>query len=128
MDDLSLISSTVSGAQTLLSQCITALTWAGLKFRAAKSCSILIFKGRFVNTTTPSPVSEASDQPDSSSSIPFINFRPIKFQGCIINGFISDRNSSAELTDKILAGLTVIDKSQFTGTSKTLDFTAPTHS
>ena len=36
MDDLSLMPSTVSGAQVLLSQCITALTWAGLKFRADK--------------------------------------------------------------------------------------------
>ena len=30
MDDLSLMSAKVSGAQTLLSRCITALTWAGL--------------------------------------------------------------------------------------------------
>ena len=28
------------------------------------------------------------------------------------------RNSSAELTDKLLAGLSVIDKSHFTGTQK----------
>ena len=51
MHDLSLMSSTVSGAQTLLSQCITALNWAGLEFRAAKSRSIVIVKGRSMNTT-----------------------------------------------------------------------------
>ena len=44
--------------------------------------------------------------------------RPIKFLGRIIDGSISDRNSSAELTDKLLAGLSVIDKSHFTGTQK----------
>ena len=45
MDDLSLMTIKVSGAQTLLSQCITALTWAGLEFRADKSHSIVILKG-----------------------------------------------------------------------------------
>ena len=38
MDDLSLMSSTVPAAKT------TALTWAGLEFRAAKSRSILIIR------------------------------------------------------------------------------------
>ena len=32
-----------------------------------------------------------------------------------------------ELTDKLLVGLSVIDKSHFTGTQKILGFTAPTH-
>ena len=40
MDDLSLMTTKVSGAQTLLSQSITTLTWAGLEFRADKSCSL----------------------------------------------------------------------------------------
>ena len=107
----------VSGAQTLLSRCITALTWAGLEFRADKSRSIVIVKGRSMNTT-PFSVSKASDQPDVSSWIPSIHSRPIKFLGRIIDGSISDRNSSAELTDKLLAGLSVIDKSHFTGMQK----------
>ena len=63
MDHLSLMSSTVSGAQALLSRCITALNWAGLEFRADKSCSIVIVKGRSMNTT-PFSVSKVSDQPD----------------------------------------------------------------
>ena len=69
--------------------------------------------------TPPFSVSRASDQSEVSSSIPSIHSRPIKFLGCIIVGSISDRNSSAKLTDKLLAGLIVIDKSHFTGT---LDF------
>ena len=80
MDDLSLMSSTVSGAQTLLSRCITALNWGGLEFRADKSRSIVIVKGRSMNTT-PFSVSKASDQPDVSSWIPSIHSRPIKFLG-----------------------------------------------
>ena len=117
IDDLSLMTTKDFGAQTLLSRCTTALTWAGLEFRADKSCSIVIVKGRSMNTT-PFSVSKASDQPDVSSWIPSIHSRPIKFLGRIIDGSISDRNSSAELTDKLLAGLSVIDKSHFTGTQK----------
>ena len=112
MDDLSLTSSTVSGAQTLLlSRCITALNWAGLEFRADKSRSIVIVKGRFSR-------SKASDQPEVSSAIPCIHSRPIKFLGRIIHGSISEGNSSAELTDKLLAGLSVTDKSHFPRTQK----------
>ena len=51
MDDLSLMTTKVSGAQTLLSWCITAFTWAGLEFRAEKSRSIVIVKGRSMSTT-----------------------------------------------------------------------------
>ena len=76
MDDLSLMSSKVSGSQTLLSRCVIALTWAGLEFRADRSQSIV--KGRSVNTT-PFSVSKAPDQSEVSSSIPSIHSRPIKF-------------------------------------------------
>ena len=117
MDDLSLMSTKVSGAQTFLSWCITALTWAGLEFRADKSRSIVIVKGKSMNTT-PFSVSKASVQPEVPSPIPSIHSRPIKFLGCIIDGSISDKNSSAELKDKLLAGLSVIDRSHFTGTQK----------
>ena len=117
MDDLSVMYSTISGTQTLLSQCIVAPTWAGLESRADKSSSIVIVKGRSMNTT-PFSVSKASDQPEISSSIPSIHSRPIKDLGHIIDGSISDRNSSVDLTDKLLAGLSVIDESHFTGTQK----------
>ena len=62
MDDLRLMSSTVSGAQTLLSRCTTALTRAGLEFRADKSRSVGIIKGRSMNT--PFSVPKAKDQPE----------------------------------------------------------------
>ena len=117
IDDLSLMSAKVFGAQTLLSRCMTALTWAGLEFRADKSCSIVIVKGRPMNAT-PFSVSKASVQSEVPSPIPSIQSRPIKFLGRIIDGSISDRNSSAELKDKLLAGLSVIDRSHFTGTQK----------
>ena len=88
MDDLSLMSAKGSGAQTLLSRCITALTWAGLEFRADKSRSVVIVKGRSMNTT-PFSVSKASVQPEVPSPIPSIHSRPIRFLGHIIDSSIS---------------------------------------
>ena len=117
MDDVSLMTAKVSGAQSLLSRCTTALTWAGLEFRADKSCSNVIVKGRSMNTT-PFSVSKTSWHPEVSYPIPSVHSRPIKFLGHIIDGSISDRDSLAELTDKLLSGLSVIDKSHFTGMQK----------
>ena len=111
------MTSIVSGAQTVLFQCIPALTWTGVGFKADKSCSIVIVKGRSVNATL-FIVSKASEHPEVSSSIPSIHSRPIKFLGGITDGSISDRSSSAELTDRLLTGLSVLDKSHFTGTQK----------
>ena len=105
MDDLSLMSSTFSGGQTLLSRCTAALTWAGLEFTADKSHSIVIIKGSSMKTT-PFFVSKAKDQPEPSSAIPSIHSRPVMFLGHIIDGSLSDRNSSVELVDKLLVGLT----------------------
>ena len=116
MDDLSLMSSTVSGAQILFSWCTTTLTWAGLEFRADKSCSIVTIKGRSMNSTP--YVSKATDEPEPLFSIPSIYCSPVKFLGHIIDGSLSDRNSSIELAGKLSAGLRIIDKSHFTGSQK----------
>ena len=68
--------------------------------------------------TAPFSVSKTSVHPEVSSPIPSIYSRPIKFLGRIINASVLDRNSSAELTDKLLVELGVIDESHFTGTQK----------
>ena len=114
MDDLSLMSSTVSGAKHLLSRCITALTWAGLEFRADKSRCIVIIKGRSMNVT-PFSISKSKD---CLESIPSIHTRPVKFLGRIIDGSISDRNSSIEIQKKLFDGLNIIDNSFFSGVQK----------
>ena len=96
MDDLSLMSSTVSGAQTFHSHCITTLSWAGLDIKADKSHSIVIANGRPMNTTHFS-VSKTSDHSEVPFSIPSsIHSGPFKFLGRI----------------------SVIDKSHFAGTQK----------
>ena len=51
MDYLNLRSSSVSGAQNLLDRCVKALSWAGMYFRANKSYSIVIVRGKSMNTS-----------------------------------------------------------------------------
>ena len=51
LDTFQAVSSTVSGALTLPSQCTAAVTWIELKFRADKSCSIVIIKGVYEHNT-----------------------------------------------------------------------------
>ena len=63
--------------------------------------------------TTPFSVPKPKDQLEPSSSIPSIQSRSVKFLGHIIDGSLSDRNSSAELADKLLAGLKTNDRSHF---------------
>ena len=119
MDDLNLLSSSVSGAKTLLNCCTKALKWASLDFWADKSRSIVIIKGRSMNTT-PFSVSEPKNSADFSSYIPSIHFGPIIFLGRIIDSSISDRNSVDELEKKLITGLGIIDKSFFNGPQKLL--------
>ena len=117
MDDLNLMSATVSGTQELLSKCTKALTWAGMSFRADKSRSITIVKGKSMNTT-PFHVREPSSATDFSCYIPSIQSMPVKFLGRVIDGSLSDRRSIKELQDKVLTGLKIIHKSSFKGNQK----------
>ena len=68
--------------------------------------------------SVPFSIWRATDQPERSSSILSIISRPVKFFGRMIDGSLSDRSSSVELPDKILAGLRIIDKSHFSCTQK----------
>ena len=117
MDDLNLMSSSVSGAQNLLHRCVKALSWAGMYFRADKSRSIVIVRGKSMNTT-PFYVTEPSTPSDFTNYIPSIHSVPVKFLGRIINGSLTDRNSIDELQQKLVLGLNIINKSSFKGTQK----------
>ena len=117
MDDINLMSSTVSGAQSLLDRCATALKWAGMDFRAEKSRSFVVIKGKSLNST-PFSASKPSDPTDFSSYIPSIHSNPVKFLGRVIDGSISDRKSVHELDQKLSDGLNIIDKSCYKGSQK----------
>ena len=92
MDDLNLLSFSVAGAQDLLTRCTTALTWAGMDFRADKSRCFVVVKGKSMNST-PFCVSKPSDPTDFSSYIPSIHSMPIRFLGRTIDGSISRTRS-----------------------------------
>ena len=115
MDDLNLMPSSVSGAQNLLHRCVKALSWAGMYFRADRSCGIVIVRGKSMNTT-PFYVTEPSTPSDFTNYIPSIHSVPVKFLGRIINGSLTDRNSIDELQQKLVLGLNIINKSSFKGT------------
>ena len=117
MDDMNLMSSSVTGAQNLLEGCITVLKWARMEFRTEKSRSFVIIKGRSLNTT-PFSVSKPTDSTDFSSFILSIHSMPIRFLGRVIDGSISDRKSIDELEQKLLDSLNIIDKSCFKGPQK----------
>ena len=117
MDDINLMSSSVSGSQTLLDRCATALMWAGMDFRAEKSRSFVIIKGKSLNST-PFCVSKPANPTDFSKYIPSIHSAPVRFLGRVIDGSISDRKSVDELEQKLLEGLTIIHKSCFKGPQK----------
>ena len=69
---------------------------------------------------TPFSVPKAKDQSEPTSSITSIHSRPVMFLGRIIDGSLSDRNSSVELADTLSAGLTTIGRSHFTSIQKLL--------
>ena len=87
-----------------------------MEFCTKKSRSFLIVKGISLNTTTFS-VSKPTDSTDFSF-IPSIHSEPIRFLGRIIDGSISDRKAIDELENKLLDGLTILDKSCFRGPQK----------
>ena len=117
MDDLNLMSSLVSGAPYLLDRCVKALSWAVMYFRVDKSHSIVIVRGKSMNTT-PFYVPEPSTPSDFTNYIPSIHSVPVKFLGRIINGSLTGRNSIDELQQKLVLGLNTINKSSYKGTQK----------
>ena len=117
MDDLNIMSNSVPDAQDLLSKCAKALSWAGMTFRADKSRSIIIHKGRSLNSA-PFAVNDPTSPTDFSCYIPSIHSSPVKFLGRLIDGTLSDRKAIKELEDKLSSLLQTIDKSPFSGTQK----------
>jgi len=118
MDDVDLMTTTVINAQPLLKRCCVALVWARMKYRVKKSRSIVIKKGRSLNTTPFSIGTGDSLVINPELVIPSIHSNHVKFLGRIVNGALSDRRSVDELSDKLEEGLRAINKSQLRGASK----------
>ena len=83
-------SSSVCDAQLALDACCKVLTWAGMSFRASKSRSLVISKGKIQSE---SRFSIGSGDVDSSKVvIPSITELPVKFLGRVIHGSLTDNS------------------------------------
>ena len=71
MDDLNLMPSSVSDTQNLLDRCMKA--WAGIYFKADKSCSVVVIVRDKSMNTTPCCVIEPSIPSDFTNYIPSIH-------------------------------------------------------
>ena len=114
MDDMNLMSSSVENTSTLLDRSCVALEWARMKFRPDKSRCIVVEKGSVLEKTPFS--TENKDQ--VGTTIPSIHTNPIKFLGRVVNGALNDRNSVAEIKDKLECGLKLIANAKLSGKAK----------
>ena len=119
MDDMNLMAGPVKDTQVLLTRCTTALTWARMRYNISKSRSFVVKRGKVLNTRP------FALQPDSESDIisdedriSSIHSKAIQWLGRLINGFLSDRRATDELRQKVLDGLSLIDKSFLKGGRK----------
>ena len=115
MDDLFLMSPSVASTQALLDRCTSALSWARMAFRATKSRSIVISVGKVQNIT---PFSVPSPDGTSTDIIPSIHSNPVRFLGRTINVSLSDKDAIEDFTERLLHGLSLIDKSSHRGIHK----------
>ena len=140
MDDINLMSRSVSDTSVLLERSCTVLTWARMEFKASKSRYVVIKAGRTVCPAISPfgiPVVEADDNQseevpaawDSVSAatclpsravdfIPSIHNNPVRFLGRIIDGSLTDRKNTEELGKKVEDGLLRIDRCSLKGAQK----------
>ena len=118
MDDMNLMALSVKDTQTLLLRCSRALKWARMDYNISKSRSIVVKRGRSLNTTPFTINSQSNGIIEENNTIPSIHTNPIKFLGRVIDGFISDRRAIDELHFKVEKGLSQIDKSYHKGSQK----------
>ena len=113
MDDMDIMAPSVSAGKDILERCSTTLKWARMESRNDKSRSLVVKGGRCLNSC-PFYVGEVS----ASSRIPSVQRKPVRFLGRIINGSLTDRNSTDELEEKLRDGIKLIDKSAHSGLDK----------
>ena len=109
MDDIFLMSPSIKATQVLLDRCAVALIWARMSFRASKSRSMVIGKGKVIDISSFSFKGEI---------IPSIHANPLRFLGRTIDFTVSDKHSVEKFATEVLSGLTLIDKSSHKGINK----------
>ena len=106
MDDLFLMSPSLSETQNLLNRAAFALSWGRMSMKASKSRSIIIENGRVKNNSK-LVLSEAGNE----NKIPSIVDNPVKFLGRQISFPLSDKSQVDKFSEALTKGLLLIDKS-----------------
>ena len=106
MDDMFLMSPSIQVTQVYLDRCAVALIWARMSFRASKSRSMVIDKGKIIDI---SPFSFKGE------IIPSIHANPVRFFGITIDFTVSDKHFVEKFVREVLSGLELIDKSSHKG-------------
>jgi hypothetical protein len=109
MDDLTLTTATHVQARWMLSALIDVASWARMKFKAAKSRSLIIKKGK---TTDIFKLSVQDEE------IPSIVERPIKCLGKWFDASLHDRDNVKKLKTQVEDGLKNIDRCGLPGKFK----------
>ena len=92
MDDMFLMSPSIPATQVLLDGCAVALIWARMSFRASKSRSMMIDKGKVIDISLFSFKGEI---------IPSIHENPVKFLSRTIDFTLSDKHSVEKFVTKV---------------------------
>ena len=113
MDDLNLLCVNSGDMRILLGRANTALTWAGMEWRASKSRSLVLESGSVSKCEF-----DVSSSTSSSETIPPISEKPVRFLGKWMDDTISDKRGSNPLHQQIEAGLEKLDKCYLLGVNK----------
>ena len=113
MDDLFLKLANLNGAQQLLNRANTALPWAGMALKPAKSRCLVLTDGKLRQDMT-LYVSKSN----IDVSIPSISNQPVKCLGRTVSFTVSDKDQLEDISSTASKGLALIDKSFYRGVQK----------
>ena len=119
MDDVSILTSSIPMARTVLRRTEVAVAWARMKLKPEKSRSLVIENGRPVDVEPFAVGGELVDgQVVGGVVIPALQRKPLRTLGRVYNAGISDVWYKAELEEKVESRLKQLNRSKAKGAMK----------
>ena len=109
MDDVSIMTGSVAGAEVALKRTEEVVKWARMKLKPSKSRSLIVHKGRSMDIE-PFYV--------GSEVIPALQRKKLRTLGRVYDSSISDRRCKGELKVKVAGGCKMLNKSHARGYMK----------
>ena len=109
MDDLTVTTASVQGGRWLLKGLDVVMTWARMRFKPAKSRSLVLKKGK---------VNDGFRFSVDNTAIPSISEKPVKSLGKTFNSGLRNTKSVDDTTQELEAWLCSVDKSGLPGKFK----------